>query len=170
MAVQRRNTTTYGFKPAARLLESRIKSATEQRGFAQTRLLTHWDEVVGPDVAAMARPVNISYSRGGFGATLILLTTGAKAPMVEMMRERIREKVNACYGYAAVARIRVTQTAPTGFAEGQVAFAPQKSPAPEKPRPEVADAARKVAQGVDNDDLRQALSALGARVLARHGK
>jgi hypothetical protein len=31
-------------------------------------------------------------------------------------------RVNACYGYITIARIRITQTAATGFAEGQMAF------------------------------------------------
>jgi hypothetical protein len=63
----------------------------------------------------------ITYGRG-FGGTLVLLTTGAHAPVLEMRGTEIVERVNACYGYRAVSRVQVTQTAPTGFAEGQVAF------------------------------------------------
>ena len=44
------------------------------------------------------------------------------APMVEMQKEKLREKVNAVYGYAAISRILLTQTASTGFAEGQAEF------------------------------------------------
>ena len=66
-----------------------------------TRLLTHWEEAVGQDIAAIARPVNIGYGRGSFGATLTVLTTGAQAPMLEMQKEQLREKVNAVYGYNA---------------------------------------------------------------------
>ena len=42
--------------------------------------------------------------------------------MLEMEKEHLREKVNAVYGYNAIARIRITQTASTGFAEGQADF------------------------------------------------
>ena len=35
------------------------------------------------------------YGKGGMGATLTLLTTGPMAPMVEMQKERLRERVNA---------------------------------------------------------------------------
>jgi hypothetical protein len=45
--------------------------------------------------------------------------------MLEMQKEILRARVNACYGYNAIARIRITQTAPTGFAEGQAAFGMQ---------------------------------------------
>ncbi len=147
-------------------MQQRIRAASETRGFAETRLLTHWAEIVGPSVAAIARPVSVSYGKGGFGATLTLLTTGAQAPMLEMQKEQIREKVNACYGYRAISRVRITQTAPTGFAEGQIAFdhAPHAPPAPD---PVVRETAARVAQDVTNEGLRLALQALGANVLAR---
>ena len=58
-------------------------------------------------MAAISRPVEIGYGRGGLGATLTLLTTGANAPLLEMRKEELRERVNAIYGYNAIARIRV---------------------------------------------------------------
>lgn len=129
-----------------------------------TRLLTHWADIVGPETAARARPVNVSYSKGGFGATLTVLTTSAQAPMLQMQLPQIREKVNACYGYNAIARIRITQTAPVGFAEGQVAFAPA-APAVAKPDPAAKAHAAKATVGVENETLRTALTALGENIL-----
>ena len=117
-----RRASTKGFKRTASLLTGRIRQASESRGFAQSRLLTDWAEVVGPDIAAVARPVEVSYGRGGLGATLTLLTTGAQAPMLEMQKERLREKVNAVYGYNAISKVWITQTAPIGFSDGQVEF------------------------------------------------
>ena len=112
-----RKGTTYGFKQTSGLLSGQIRRASETRGFAQSRVLTHWEEIAGADIAAISRPVEVSYGRGGFGATLTLLTTGANAPLLEMRKETLRERVNAIYGYNAIARIRITQTAATGFAD-----------------------------------------------------
>lgn len=167
----RRDTSTYGFKSASKLLESRIRKAGESRGFAVTRLLTHWEEIAG-DLATMARPVDVTYGRQGFGATLTLLTTGPLAPMVEMQKEQLREKVNAVYGYSAISRVRVTQTASTGFAEGQVDFSMKGAPKPAKsaPRPEVLAQARDVSGGVGDDNLRSALEALARNVLSKQDK
>ena len=111
-------------------MQADIRKATEKRGFAETRLLTHWAEVAGPDIAAIARPVEVSFARDGIGATLVLLTTGPQAPMLEMQKDAIRARVNSCYGYNAISRVRITQTAPTGFAEGQAVFtaAPKSEP------------------------------------------
>ena len=166
MKAPRHSSTTRGFSRAATLLQTRIREAGEARGFAVSRLLTHWEEVAGPAVAQIARPVNVSYGKGGMGATLTLLTTGAQAPMLEMQKEQIRERVNACYGYRAIARVRITQTAPTGFAEGRAAFtyAPKQQP---PAAPTVTPQAQALSEGVSDDGLRNALAVLGANILSK---
>lgn len=161
-----RPATTRGFTRAASLLQSRIRRAGESRGFAVSRLLTRWEEIAGADIAAMARPVKVSYSQGGFGATLTLLTTGAHAPVLEMQKERLRARVNAAYGYNAIARLRITQTAPEGFAEAQAAYA-GPGPRPLAPDPEALREAARLAEPVADDGLREALETLARNVLSR---
>lgn len=161
-----RRASTKGFARTSTLLTKRIRAASESRGFAQSRLLTQWTEVAGEAMAAISRPVEVSYGRGGMGATLTLLTTGSNAPILEMEKEKLRSRVNAVYGYNAIARIRVTQTAPTGFAEGQVQFR-QTSATPEAKSsdPVLKDKAEGLAQPVKNEDLRRALAQLGENIL-----
>lgn len=155
-----------GFTRTASLLQGRIRSATESRGFAVSRVLTHWAEVVGDDWAAICRPVSITYGKGGLGATLTLLTTGPQAPMLDMARDKIRDRVNAAYGHRAVAHVRITQTAATGFAEGQAQFAaPPKQPA--TPDPVIVAQAETVAKDVADTELRLALAALATNVLSK---
>jgi len=166
--MQRRRSSTKGFKRTDSLLTGRIRQASETRGFAQSRLLTHWAEIVGEDTAAVAKPVEVSYGRGGFGATLTILTTGANAPMLEMQKTKLREKVNAVYGYNAIARVRITQTAATGFAEGQVDFATRKkaSTGPDHD-PVLRQKATQVVEPVADDSLRAALARLGENVMSK---
>ena len=111
-----------GFEPAFGLMQRDVRTVSETRGFAVTRLLTHWAEIVGADLAAITKPLKVGYNREGMGATLTLLTRAATAPQVQMQLPILQEKVNAVYGYKAIARITLTQTAPTGFSEGQVEF------------------------------------------------
>ncbi len=162
-----RTSTTRGFKRTGNVLSARIRRAGESRGFAVSRLLTHWAEIVGPQIAAIAGPANISYGRGGFGATLTVLTTGPHAVMLEMQKHRLREKVNAVYGYNAIARVRITQTAPDGFEEGQALFrAARKDLAAPSPDPKIVREAARAVDPVVNDDLRAALERLGRHVLS----
>ena len=161
-----RRTSTKGFKRTDSLLSGQIRSASESRGFAQSRLLTQWAEIAGTDTAAIAQPVEVSYGRGGMGATLTLLTTGANAPMLEMQKEQLRTKVNAVYGYNAISRVRITQTAASGFADGKVAFA-HKSAKADTPAhdPALRQKATQVARPVSDEGLRDALARLGENVL-----
>ncbi|WP_170791255.1 DUF721 domain-containing protein [Ruegeria lacuscaerulensis] len=165
--MQRRRSSTRGFKRTATLLNDQIRRAGESRGFAVSRLLTHWAEIVGQDMAAIARPVNVGYGKGGMGATLTVLTTGPQAPMLEMQKEQLRGKVNAVYGYNAISRVRITQTAPTGFAEGQASFDHKPKVAKPTLKPEIAAEADRAAQGVHDGDLRAALERLGRNVLSK---
>ena len=156
-----------GFALTSGLLQAQIRRVGESRGFAVSRLLTQWAEIVGENTARSALPVKVSYGQGGFGATLTVLTTGAQAPMLQADLPRIKDKVNAVYGYAAISRIRITQTAPIGFSEGQVAFSHAPSVAASASDPEIAAAARAAASPVRDEDLRTALEALGENILSR---
>ena len=44
------------FKRTATILQSRIREVSEGRGFAQSRVLTHWLEIVGAAIAEITRP------------------------------------------------------------------------------------------------------------------
>jgi hypothetical protein len=155
-----------GFEPAFALVAPQVRTAGEARGFAIARLVTHWAEVVGQDLARVTRPVKVGYGREGLGATLTLLVQGAAAPMVEMQKDAIRAKVNAVYGYNAIARVLLTQTAATGFAEGQAVFAPAP-PAPPAADPALTARAAEVTQGVGDAGLRAALEHLAQNILTR---
>jgi hypothetical protein len=155
-----------GFQQTGNLVQKQIRHVGEGRGFAVSRLLTHWAEVVGPDLAQASRPVKVHYGRKGFGATLTVLTTGANAPMMSMQTEQIKQRVNACYGYAAISRVKITQTAREGFAEGRAQFELRPS-APKGPKPETIQAAQSMADGVQDPGLRAALAQLGANVITK---
>ncbi|MGR3761447.1 DUF721 domain-containing protein [Roseobacteraceae bacterium NS-SX3] len=163
-----RRSTTRGFARTSKLLNEQIRKAGETRGFAVSRLLTHWEEIAGPDIASIARPVKVGYGRSAFGASLTVLTTGAHAPMLEMQKEQLRQKVNAVYGYNAISKVHITQTAPVGFAEGQADFkyAPKVQPKLQ-PDPKDAAEAAQAAAGVENEELRAALERLGRNVLTK---
>jgi hypothetical protein len=155
------------FRRTATILQSSIREVSEGRGFAQSRVLTHWLEIVGADIAAITRPVEVSYGRDGMGATLSILTTGAHALMIEMQKEAIRAKVNAVYGYNAIARVRITQTAPVGFSDGKVEFRAKPKSKPTL-SPTVQQQAQETARTVTDQKLRRALEELGQNVLIKN--
>ncbi|NNU79108.1 DUF721 domain-containing protein [Halovulum dunhuangense] len=156
------------FTQAGALLSSRLRGVGAKRGFVETRLLTRWAEICGPDLAAIARPVKVSYAREGFGATLVLACVGARAPELQMQIDTIRERVNACYGYNAISRVRLQHEDAAGFAEAQKAFVGAADTEPEPaPDPAIRRTASESVAQVQSDGLRQALETLGTHVLTR---
>lgn len=154
-----------GFERTGSLVASQIRTAGESRGFAVSRLLTHWEDVVGAEIARVARPVKVGYGRQGLGATLTVLVPGAVAPMIEMQKQAILDKVNACYGYAAISRVHLTQTAPIGFAEPKAEFQP--APLDRAQSAEIERTATALSCEIGNDGLREALEKLGQNVLTK---
>ena len=166
----RKNRGGSGFRRTGALVDRQVKDTSQGRGFLETRLLTHWADVVGDEIAGVCEPVEVTH-RQGFGATLVLLTKGATAPILEMQKDSIKDRVNAVYGYCAVTRVRITQTAAHGFGEEGSPFAP----APKVPKslpsdPKHVAKARESVTGIQSETLRGALEALGASILAQNSR
>ena len=160
-----------GFKRTSELLKRRINKASEGRGFAESRLLTHWSSFVGVGLAEKTYPVKISFASGGLGATLTILTTGPYALELEMLKHQIKDKVNAAYGYNAVARIKITQTAETGFEFAKVSGNTEEQDS-NKNLTVVRNnlKASELVEGVENKELREALAELEEKVLTKSTK
>lgn len=156
-----------GFEPAFGLISPQVRKAGESRGFAIARLITHWTEIVGQDIANATRPVKVSH-RNSMGATLTLLIRGAAAPMIEMQKEQIRSKVNAVYGYNAVSRLVLTQTSATGFAEEQAGFHP--APPSKPPDPALQAKAARATGEIHDPELKSALEQLATNILTNDRK
>ena len=92
--------------------------------------------------------------KGRAGATLVLRVDGARALDVQYKARQIIERINAYFGYAAIAELRILQ-APV---DGRLPPAPVARPAAEPLTHEVAHIA--------DPGLRGALARLGAGVRA----
>ena len=75
-----------GFEPAARLVGERVRQAGESRGFAVSRLLTHWADVVGPEIAALARTAGLDE-----GTAAALALAAAAEPTESAVARRANE-------------------------------------------------------------------------------
>lgn len=164
------NRTGRGFRPTGALVRAPVREASGKRGFAEIRVLTDWDAIMGETLAAACRPVKIAHHRGAdLGATLVVLAEGPRAPEVEMLAPRIVERVNGYYGYRAVSRVSVTQIAGAGLAEGSREF--DRRGAPERAgfvvsEADAAEVGRVVAE-VEDESLRAALDRLGRNICKR---
>lgn len=112
---------------AARTLGSYVprltRKAFEKYGFATATLLTDWSVIVGPETARYASPDRLRWPKGydildesgesGHkgrpGATLVVRAHAGRALDVQYRAQQIIDRINAYFGYRAVAELRIVQ-------------------------------------------------------------
>ncbi len=98
------------------------RKAMEKFGFSTAALLTDWAGIVGDELARHTRPQKLKWpkgveayaetpadARGRPGAMLLLQVDGTRALEVEYRKRQIADRINAYFGYRAVAEIRLEQ-------------------------------------------------------------
>ena len=158
----------HGFKKASILLKRNIQIASESRGFSQSRVLTHWSEIVGEEISSVSIPTKVSYKSNGLGATLTILTSGSSGPILEMKKQFIKEKINAVYGYNAVHKIKITQSSPVALL-GKNEHSESIIDENKKINVEISPSLEKTVSEIDDKNLRQALEELAINVFTKLG-
>jgi hypothetical protein len=147
-------------KPLADLVTLCVADAFARQGFTTCELVTHWDDIAGAEIAAMAEPVRMQWIRSrdpdeSPPATLVLRVEGPAALEIQHMAGVIIERVNSYLGWRAVDRLSLRQ-------------APLTRRRKERPRPCIdeakAEAMAAEMTGVADDGLRTALGRLAAAV------
>jgi hypothetical protein len=151
-------------RPLADLVAPCLGEAFARQGFAASRIVTHWREIVGEDIAAHAEPIKLQWPRGDAEeaepATLVLRVEGPAALEIQHLSDVLLERVNRFFGWRAVGRLALRQAPLTRRPDGETRMAPD------------AAAAARVAGGLGgfaDEDLRQALGRLGAAVKRTSG-
>jgi hypothetical protein len=103
-------------RAVASFLPQLARRAFEKHGFATAALLTDWAKIVGADVADCSVPERLKWPRavaeegeGRAGATLVLRVDGLRAIELQHAAPQIVERINAYFGYRAVAELRFVQ-------------------------------------------------------------
>jgi hypothetical protein len=166
---RRRSLPLYGVKAVGSFVPGLTRKAFEKYGFSAATLITDWTAIAGRELAAYTAPERLKWPRaverseddaaetgkGRPGATLVLRVDGGRSLDVQHNARQIIERINAYFGYAAVADLRIVQ-APIGADVRQAP--PQLRPVG---RPLTAEVAH-----VADPGLREALARLGAGVKA----
>lgn len=146
-------------RPLADLVRRTLADTFARQGFASTELVTHWNDIVGAEIAAHCEPMRIKWPRGGDmeapePATLILRVEGPVAIEIQHLAPVILERVNRFFGWRAVGRLALRQ-APLA----------RRAAPPVRPPPDPELTARLAATlDVADEDLRNALARLGAAI------
>ncbi len=144
----------------ARLVDQVARQSIGKDWGLYAALLEHWTEIVGAEYARVTTPVKITFPHQPKearrqGGTLSIRLPKGLALEFSYKAEQFRQRINAYFGYDAIARI---------------AFAPTFGPPPEvkapaqPPDPATLAALQKATDGIENNELREALHALGSAI------
>ena len=147
-------------RPLSELVGSCVGDAFARQGFASVQLVTHWPDIVGEDIAALAEPLKMVWRRPADNgdnepATLILRVEGPAAVEVQHLTPVILAQVNRFLGWRAVGKIGLRQ-APL-----------MRTAAPVRPSPPTqaeTEAVKGGLAGFGDEGLRDALARLGVAV------
>src|SRR5947209_20398503 len=147
-------------KPLHELVGKTIADLFARQGFASTGIVTHWREIVGPEIADHAEPIRMVWPRRVHEddpepASLVLRVEGPVALEIQHLSGVIIEKVNRFFGFRAVGRIQIRQ-APLMRRETKKA--------PPAPDPEIVGRLAAAMGDIADEGLRNALARLGASV------
>jgi hypothetical protein len=114
--------TAFGVKAVGSFVPRLTKKVMEKYGFSTAALLTDWATIVGADLARHTRPNKLKWPRavetygetpagqsGRPGATLYLMVDAARALDVQYKGRQIIDRINAYFGYRAIADLRIEQ-------------------------------------------------------------
>jgi hypothetical protein len=126
-----------------------------KRGFVQGEVIGRWREIIGPRLADHTSPEKLTFPQGERnGATLYVRVASGLALEIQHDQPNILDRINAYFGYRAVAGLKIIQAPVPRPAR---AASPQRR----KLRDEEIAAIKKEVANTQDDDLRNALEKLG---------
>jgi hypothetical protein len=144
-------------KPVAELIGTALDPLMRKRGLARAELLSWWPDIVGAAYAGHTAPEKIRWPRDGGAGTLFVACDPALALQFSYEADRVRERLNGFFGYAAIGSVRIVQKRVVETPEE-----PARAPVPaEIPQP-LEEKLREV-----EGPLRDSLKELARSILAR---
>jgi hypothetical protein len=143
-----------------------VEPVLAKQGFGEASLIADWTDIVGETIGRGCRPIKLQWSPDApkrnpesprEPATLVLRVESGLALEIQHSALLIVERVNAHLGWRCVGKLAFRQ----GPLEG--VRRPRKRGAP--PTREALETARQAAAAIEGEELREALTKLGARVI-----
>jgi hypothetical protein len=98
----------------SRMIPEVAGKALGKKGLGYGKLVTDWALIVGADLGQVTAPVKLTFPKGErTDATLTIDVVPARAIEVQHAMPQLVERVNAVFGYRAVAKIKLVQRPPT---------------------------------------------------------
>lgn len=155
------NYTRGGTKSLSHALDIITKPVFLKRGFAENRIITDWNKIVGDGLGACSVPRKLTFARDKKidGTLYIEVSNSGFATEMVYLEPMILEKISCYFGYKAVARIKIMQNLKAQKVQ-------------EKPVPPKNISAQNLSLleaslvDIDDEELKKSLRSLGSGILA----
>ncbi len=160
-----------GAKPLAEFVPELIEATLAARGLSETSLIADWPAIVGETIARYVRPIQLQWpprpSKRDPDAplapsTLVLRVEGVFALEAQHGAAIILARVNAHLGWRCVDKI--------AFRQGPLPPLKERRRPTPRPSAEAEAAASRAASAIEDGELREALTRLGARAIDRSAR
>ena len=140
-------------KPLDSLIEPLTRPVFKKQGLAGSRIITDWEQIVGPKLASHSLPEKLSFPAGKkSNGTLTISVENGFATELQHMQHVIIERLASYFGYQAVSRITISHS---------WVAAPKEQPKTNKPTtPALPKNSAQLTEQVEDPELRQALQSL----------
>ena len=157
MTTDSKRTSSFFPKSLEACIEPLTRPLLKTQGLAGSRIVSQWDAIVGPQLAAHTLPEKLTFPQsnkqnGGkkIGGTLVISCENGFATELQHMQPQIMERLSGYFGYAAVSRIVISHS----WVEK-----PQ-APTPPAPRPTLSGDSVNLTHDIADGDLKAALQSL----------
>ena len=150
---------------------ARLTKGTFARKFISLgRILSSWDDIVGPDMAARAQPLKLRYRKPKDEkekpqASLDIAVSSADATLLHYQKDLILERINHIFGDRWITAIRFVHMA-ANEAGDSLMKAQAVLPLSEADK----EALTQSLSGVEDEEIRKRLERLGQGVLSKRNK
>ena len=157
-------------RPIADSVASITKGTFTRKFVSLGRILSSWDEIVGPELSSRAQPLKLHYRKPKSAqeqpqASLDIAVSSADATTLHYQKDLILERINQLFGEKWVTAIRFVHVAANETAGG---------PAPQPPQADLSESdkedLKQSLSAIEDDEIRKRLEKLGQGVLRKRNK
>ncbi|MGB0920567.1 MAG: DUF721 domain-containing protein [Alphaproteobacteria bacterium] len=139
-----------GLRPVGLSVSKAAGAAVKRQGIARSELVTRWSDIVGADIAKMARPLRIKAgARGQTGPTLVLGTLPKSGLILQHLEPDIIARINTFFGQTLVQHLSFVERRALPKASQANRFRQNNAPRQDTAQDIVAETAAKSAPGVE---------------------
>ncbi len=148
--------------PLADLVGKTVGDAFARQGFAAVEIVTHWQEIVGENLAKRSEPIKLTWPRRDDPDSVGVLqirVEGAYALEIQHLQPVIVERVNRYFGWRCVGRLAIRQ--------GPVALRRKRPALRKEPSAAEIGKARESLGKFEDDALARSVARLGVLIKDR---